>query len=192
MDIPSDNPALDLEYNRREFEKHGVQYAEFPTINGRILIAKFATGGTIRLGRNVTINSSFEANPVGGIRTVFLIKGPQAVIEIGNDVGMSNALIAAREHVTIEDGVWIGAGAKIMDTDFHSLDYAERVADINIPVRPVVIKARAFIGMEAVIMKGVTIGEDSVIGARAVVTRSVPAGEIWGGNPAQFLRQLKR
>lgn len=181
----------DLEFNRREFEKHGVQCAEFPKIDGRILIAKFAVGGTIRLGRNVTINSSLESNPMGGVRTVFVIKGPQAVIEIGNDVGMSNTTIAARERVVIEDGVWIGSGAKIMDTDFHSLDYAERVANINIPANPVRIKKRAFIGLEAVILKGVVIGEDAVIGARAVVTKSVPAGEIWGGNPARFIRKLK-
>jgi len=181
----------DLEFNRRQFKKHGVEYAEFPTINGRILIAKFSEGGTIRLGRNVTINSSLEANPVGGVRTVFLIKGKDAVIEIGNDVGMSNALIAARERVVIEDGVWIGAGAKILDTDFHSLDYAERVADVNTPSRPVTIRKRAFIGMDAIILKGVTIGEDAVIGAGAVVAKSVPAGEIWGGNPARFIKKLK-
>ena len=161
------------------------------TINGRILIGKFAEGGTIRLGRNVIINSSFESNPVGGFRTAFVIKGRDAVIEIGNDVGMSNAMIAARERVVIEDGVWIGAGAKIMDTDFHSMHYDERVADINVPTRPVTIKKRAFIGTEAVILKGVTIGEDSVIGACAVVAKSVPAGEIWAGNPAKFIKKLK-
>lgn len=183
--------TADERYNHQEFKRHHVQYEEFPAINGRILIAKFADGGTIRLGRNVVINSSFESNPVGGMRTVFLIKGPQAIIEIGSHVGISNAMIAAREQVVIEEGVWIGAGAKIMDTDFHSADYAERVADINIPARPVTIRKRAFIGTEAVILKGVTVGEEAVIGARAVVTKSVPAGEIWAGNPARFIRKLK-
>jgi len=191
MNTTVESALTDEQYNRQELTKHGVQCVEFPTINGRILIAKFADGGTIRLGRNVVINSSFESNPVGGIRTVFLIKGPQAVIEIGNDVGMSNAMIAARERVVIEDGVNIGAGAKIMDTDFHSADYAERLADINIPARPVTIKKRAFIGTEAIILKGVTIGEEAVIGARAVVTKSVPAGEIWAGNPARFIKKLR-
>jgi len=181
----------DERFNRMEFEKQGVQYVEFPTINGRILIAKFADGGIIRLGRQVVINSSFESNPVGGIRTVFLIKGQGAVIEIGNEVGMSNVLIAARERVVIKDGVALGAGVKIIDTDFHSLDYAERIADINITSRPVTIQKRAFIGMGAIILKGVTIGEDAVIGAGAVVSKNVPAGEIWAGNPARFVKKLK-
>lgn len=181
----------DDKFNRMEFEKHGVQCVEFPTINGRIHIAKFADGGTIRLGRKVVINSSFESNPVGGNCTVFLIKGRDAVIEIGNDVGMSNVLIAARERVVIEDGVSLGAGLKIIDTDFHSLDYAERIADTNISSRPVTIKKRAFIGMGAIILKGVTIGEDAVIGAGAVVSKNVPAGEIWAGNPARFVKKLK-
>ncbi|MBI2441179.1 MAG: acyltransferase [Lentisphaerae bacterium] len=190
MDTSDDRAQQDLEFNRQEFVKHGVQYAEFPAIDGRILIAKFAEGGIIRLGRNVVINSSFESNPIGGWRTAFVIKCPQAVIEIGNDVGMSNAIIAACRRVVIEDGVWIGAGAKIMDTDFHSLDYAERVANINIPASPVTIKKRAFIGTDAIVLKGVTIGEDAVIGARAVVTKNVPPGEIWAGNPARFIRKL--
>ncbi len=191
MDTNNDLLMEDEKFNRREFEKNEVKCVEFPTINGRILIAKFAEGGTIRIGRKVVINSSFESNPVGGTRTVFLIKGRDAVIEIGNEVGMSNTLIAAREKVVIGDGVSLGAGVKIMDTDFHSLDYAERMEDINIPSRPVTIKKRAFIGMDAIILKGVTIGEDAVIGAGAVVTKNVPAGEIWVGNPARFAKKLK-
>jgi len=185
------NPMSDDEWNRRELERHGVQYAAFPEIHGRIVIAKLVEGGTIRLGRNVVIRSGFAANPLAGARTVFLIKGRDAIIEIGNDVVISNALIAARQRVVIEDGVWIGAGAKIMDTDFHSLEYAERVANVNIPTRPVTIGRRAFIGMEAVVLKGVTIGEEAVIGARSVVARAVPAAEVWAGNRARLVRRLR-
>lgn len=180
----------DERYNRQEFRKHHVQCKRFPTIYGRIHIAKFADGGTIRIGRNVVINSSFEANPVGGFRTVFLIKGPEALIEIDDDAGMSNAMIAAYEHVYIGKNVNLGAGCKIMDTDFHSLDLDERLRNVNIPHRPVRIEAGAFIGTEAIILKGVTVGEASVVAAGAVVAKSIPAGEIWGGNPAKFIRKL--
>jgi acetyltransferase-like isoleucine patch superfamily enzyme len=185
-------PETEDAYNRALFARYRVECAEFPVIHGRIHIAEFAEWGAIRIGRRVVINSSYESNPVGGQRTCFLIKGDGAVIEIGDDVGMSNVLIAARERVTIENGVALGAGCKILDTDFHSSDYAERIADVNIPTRPVTIQARAFIGMDAVILKGVTIGEEAVIGARAVVARSVPAGEIWAGNPARFIRKVRK
>lgn len=182
--------TADERYNRQEFRKHHVRCKRFPTIHGRIHIAKFADGGTIRIGRNVVINSSFEANPVGGFRTVFLIKGPEALIEIDDNAGMSNAMIAAYEHVYIGKNVNLGAGCKIMDTDFHSLDLDERLRNVNIPHRPVRIEAGAFIGTEAIILKGVTVGEASVVAAGAVVAKSIPAGEIWGGNPAKFIKKL--
>ena len=183
--------TADERYNRREFAKHHVQCSEFPTINGRIHIAKFADGGTIRIGRNVVINSGFEANPVGGIRTVFLIKGSEAVIEIDDGTGMSNVMIAAYENVYVGKNVNLGAGCKIMDTDFHPLDLNERLRNVNIPHRPVRIEDGVFIGTEAIILKGVTVGVESVVAAGAVVVKSIPPGEIWGGNPAKFIRKLK-
>ncbi len=183
---------LDTIYNRLAFAFHKVQCAEFPTIFGRILVAKFAKGGTIRMGKGVVINSSLRANPVGGTRTVFLIKGPQAVIELGDRVGMSNVTIGAYNRVTIGDDVWIGAGCKIFDNDFHSLVFEERIADVNIGNRPVEIKARAFIGADSMILKGVTIGEEAVVGAKALITKSVPAGEIWAGNPAKKVGEVRK
>ena len=48
----------------------------------------------------------------------------------------------------------------------------------------------AFIGADVIIMKGVTIGEKSVIGAGSVVTKSVPPGEVWAGNPARFVYKM--
>jgi acetyltransferase-like isoleucine patch superfamily enzyme len=182
---------FDLMYNRMAFAVHHVQFHTFPTISGRILIAKFAPGGTIKIGRDVIINSSYVSNPVGGQRTCFLIKGSEAVIEIDDGVGMSNVLIAARTHVYVGKNVSLGAGAKIFDTDFHALTYEERRANINIPSKPVRIGDRAFVGGDATILKGVTVGEESVVGYGSVLTRNVPPGEIWAGNPAHFIRKLK-
>ncbi len=181
---------LDDRHNHRELEKHHVQYKTFPTINGRIMIAKFADGGTIKLGSNVVINSSFVANPVGGHQTVFLIKGKDGVIEIDDNAGMSNVIIGVYSHIYIGKYVNIGAGTKIFDNDFHSLDFEERMKDINIKSRPVRIEYGCFIGGDTIILKGVTIGEKSVIGAGSVVTKNVPPGEVWCGNPARFVKKL--
>lgn len=181
---------FDYIYNRHVFAKHGVQYAQFPKIWGRIMVSKFAEGGTIKIGRRVLINSSFKANPVGGHRTVFMIMHKNAVIELDDEAGISNVLLAAHERIYIGKCVAIGAGAKIMDTDFHGLRYADRVANTNTAHAPIIIRDRVFIGADTLILKGVTIGEDSIIGAGAVVAKSIPPGEIWGGNPARFLRKL--
>ncbi len=183
----------DAEYNKRMLERFKVEYVEMPVINGRLWIADFAgdMSGRIRLGKGVVINSSMDANPVGGVRTVFCFKGPNALIEIDDNTGMSNVMIAAYEHVSIGKYVSLGAGCKVMDTDFHPLDPDERRRNVNIPHRPVRIGDDAFIGTEAIILKGVTIGTASVVAAGAVVAKSIPDGEIWGGNPAKFIRKLK-
>jgi acetyltransferase-like isoleucine patch superfamily enzyme len=67
----------------------------------------------------------------------------------------------------------------------------ERIADVNIPHKPVRIEDGAFIGTNAIICKGVTIGKESIVAAGAVVVKSIPPGEIWGGNPAKFIRKLR-
>jgi acetyltransferase-like isoleucine patch superfamily enzyme len=56
---------------------------------------------------------------------------------------------------------------------------------------PVKIKKYAFIGGGSIILKGVTVGENSIIVAGSVVTRDIPDNEIWGGNPAKFIRKVK-
>ena len=182
----------DAEHNQRMLEQFKVECAEPPVINGRLHIADFAgdMSGRIRIGRGVVINSSFESNPVGGERTALCFKGPNALIEIDDYAGMSNVMIAAYAHVYIGKYVALGAGCKVMDTDFHPLDPDERRRNVNIPHRPVRIEDDAFIGTNAIILKGVTIGRASVVAAGAVVAKSIPPGEIWGGNPARFIRKL--
>ena len=55
---------------------------------------------------------------------------------------------------------------------------------------PVIIGNNVFIGMDSLILKGVTIGDYAIVAARSVVTKSIPAGEVWGGNPAKFIRKI--
>lgn len=161
-----------------------VTYHKSVRIHGTI---KVFGRGTIRIGKNVQINSKESANPGMGCypKTVFHV--PSGVLEIGDDTGMSSVAITCAERVSIGKHVLLGGGVKIMDTDAHSLDYTLRGRGhgIDIPVtKPVSIGDYAFIGANATILKGVSIGQKAIIGAGSVVTRSVPAGEIWAGNPA--------
>ena len=176
-------------YNRALLRRHAVEYASPPTINGRLsLIGR----GSLKLGKDVTINSSPNANPTGhGVRTTLYVL-PGAEISIGDGVGMSNCVIAAARSVKIGANVLIGTDVKIYDTDFHSSDFAERMENdsAKIPAGEVVVGDGAFIGSGSIVLKGVHIGERSVIGAGSVVTKDVPAGEVWAGNPAKFIKKL--
>ena len=113
-------------------------------------------------------------------------------MKIGDNSGISNSLFYALGQITIEENVYIGGGCQFMDSDFHSISYEERVLgdDKQKNIRPILIKEGVFIGASCIILKGVTIGARSVVGAGAVVVKDIPAGEIWGGNPAKFIKKL--
>jgi len=113
---------------------------------------------------------------------------------IGHHVGMTNSVINCHESITIGNYVNIGAGCIIADSDFHSLDWRDRLEGTDVKKKrnaPVVIKDLAFIGTNSIILKGVTIGEKSIVGAGTVVSCNVPDGEIWAGNPARFIRKVE-
>lgn len=171
----------------------GVNYLHFPKTRGIIHIVSHKRG-SITIGKNVVINSGKHRNPVGagGIQTVFNVIG-KGRINIGNNVSISNATLVSKEEIEIQDGVMIGNGVTIYDTDFHSLNYEDRIKrnDPSIISKKVVIKRGAFIGAGAIILKGVNIGEFSIVGAGSVVTKSIPAKQIWAGNPAKFIRNIE-
>lgn len=147
--------------------------------------------GKISIGKNVTITSCREMNPIGGDVKTILFAKKNGEISIGDGTGISNAAIIAEESVKIGNNVLIGGGCKLYDNDFHSLDYAQRFMkpDIGVKHAPITVKDGAFIGAHSIILKGVTIGERSIVGAGSVVTKSIPDGEIWAGNPARFIRK---
>ena len=113
---------------------------------------------------------------------------------IGNRVSIGHQVtISCNREVVIEDDVLIAGQCTITDNDGHPVDAEQRCAGAPPPAestRPVRICRRAWIGAGVVILKGVTIGEDSIVGAGSVVTSSVPAGTIVAGNPARVIRMI--
>lgn len=173
--------------NRITLRYRHVSCRQMPVIHGRL---KIYGHGKIVLGEGVTINSSASSNPIGGdCRTIFSIV-PGAVLTIGNRAGISNSTIVCHHSVTLGNDVVIGGNVKIYDTDFHRLSEGQRELDDRQAARKgaVVIRNRAFIGAHSMILKGVTIGEGAVIGAGSVVTKDVPPGEVWAGNPAAKIK----
>jgi acetyltransferase-like isoleucine patch superfamily enzyme len=147
---------------------------------------------TIRIGSNVGINNKITENPSGIVnRTVLVADGTGALLEIGNNVGISGAILYCCERIVIEDYVNIGAGARIYDTDFHSTNWLERRRNLRSKeTKPVRICHDAWIGANAIILKGVTVGERSIVAAGAIVTSDVPPDCMVGGVPAKVIRHL--
>lgn len=102
---------------------------------------------------------------------------------------MSAVTIVSHQHITIEDDAMIGAGTLITDSDWHSLsaDVIERHTKDG-KTAPVTIGHNAFIGTRCIILKGVNIGANAVVGAGSVVTCDIPAGAIAAGNPCHIVR----
>ena len=180
---------FDRIYNKRMLKKNHVVFGNGLSVNGRLFISADKRNSII-IGDNVKINSSEAANHVSGIRTKLCTNKGGKII-IGNRVGMSNVTIYSFEEIAIEDDVFLGAGVRIYDTDFHSINYEERMNNTGTKQKAVKICKGAFIGAEAMILKGVTIGRNSVVGAGSVVTKSIPDNEVWGGNPAHLIRKIK-
>ena len=148
--------------------------------------------GEMSVGDNFTLTSGDCINPLcRNIRACILITH-RVKITIGNNVGMSSPCLWIKESLTIGDNVKIGGNCIIMDNDVHQIDYAERQSDNGIVhSSPVVIEDDAWLGVNVIVLKGVTIGARSIIGAGSVVTKSIPADCIAAGNPARVIKRLK-
>jgi len=119
------------------------------------------------------------------------VAGPDALIELGDRTEINNNSMLKSEGAGIRvgrDGLF-GAHVEIFDSDFHELHPRRRHGGTP-KIAPVDIGENVFMGMSVKVLKGVTIGADSVIGAGSVVTSSIPSGVIAAGSPARVVREL--
>lgn len=153
-----------------------------------------ASNSSMKIGKNFRMNSGYSFNMIGRNQPCTIQLTKNAVLTIGDNVGISSTSIFSSLGVFIEDNVKLGGGVVIYDTDFHSLnldlrsnengDFAESKKS------EVLIGANAFVGAHSIILKGSKIGENSIIGAGSVVAGEVPANQIWAGNPAKFISHV--
>lgn len=148
----------------------------------------------INKGSDITIGDYFIANSGvnGGIDCgngckIAVQKGAKLII--GEHSGMTNTIIQCHEEIIIGNHVNIGAGCMIMDSNFHSTELDRRKDIENHRNAPIKIGDVVFIGARSIICKGVTIGDHAMIAAGSVVVSDVPANEVWGGNPAKFIKK---
>jgi len=165
----------------------GVIFEGNAEILGRPMIS-VAKGGRLVVGRGVKIYSSVRTNPLGLSQPCALrALTPTAELILKEGVGISGAVICAGSRIEIGEGTILGAGAMVIDNDFHQpVGEWGWSSDCATGARPIKVGRGVFIGARAIVLKGVTIGDRAVIGAGAVITKDVPARHIATGNPAKI------
>ena len=146
------------------------------------------------IGKNFVFKSGKIFSQIGRPHPTYFTVRYNGVLTIGNNVAISNTAIVCEKAITIENNVRIGANVVIYDSNFHSFDVVKRTSTSedrsDIIRKPVTIEEGAFIGSHVTILKGVVIGKNSIVGSASVVTKSIPSNEIWGGNPARFIKTI--
>lgn len=142
----------------------------------------------------------------------FIFESSEGYVTIGEHTFIGGSTFISRSSITIGNNVTIAWGATFYDHDSHSLDYKERRKDISdelddirngrnfianknwnvVKSKPIKICDDAWIGMNCIILKGVTIGEGAIVGAGSVVTKDVPAWTVVAGNPAKVVKTLSK
>jgi maltose O-acetyltransferase len=137
--------------------------------------------GTLRIGARVRLVST--------IATLEIAVGSEGTLEIGERVFVNyGCSLGATKFIRIGAGSSLGPHVIIMDNDFHQLDPERRN---EVPAsEPVVLENNVWLGARVIVLRGVTIGEGSVVGAGSVVAKDIPARCVAGGIPARVIRSL--
>lgn len=180
-----------LPYARMRFAIARIEWGRSWQLFGTPIVQRHRQS-TIALGDRLSLRSTVRSNPLGPTHAVILsTRKTGAEIRIGEDFAMTGGSIVAQESVVIGDRVTVGADCVIADTDFHPLDPHERIATPTAGRSSgVVIEDDVFLGMRSIVLKGVTVGRATVVGAGSVVTHSLPERVIAAGNPAEVISKL--
>jgi len=145
---------------------------------GKVVFGKHVSIGVINSPRFYNTYAYLEA------------RTENSCIEFGDNININNAFsIISEKHVVIKNNVLIGFNCVITDSNFHDLNPKNRNSTDPNPLK-VVIEDNVFIGNNVTVLKGVTIGKNSVVAAGAVVTKSFPENVIIAGVPATIIEQI--
>lgn len=182
-----------ISWNRMIFRLLGIKFGKNMRVFPKCYLGLGAKS-RITIGDDFTFYSGDGWNPLARNIRGCIYAENDAVIRIGNKVGISSSSIRAKKSITIGNNVDIGADSLIIDTDAHSLDFMDRRSSdkdhANAKSSPIVIDDDVLIGTRCIILKGVTIGARTIIGAGSVVTKSIPSDCIAGGNPCKVIKSI--
>lgn len=139
----------------------------------------------IAIGDRCGFNSSASSNLIGVNRPCILSTlRPDAEIVIGHDCGFSGTVIGSAIRVVLGNSVRCGANTLITDTDWHC-DDPRTCSDA-----PVIIEDNVWLGIDVTVLKGVTIGKNTLVGAGSLVTANLPSNVIAAGIPAKIIKRI--
>ncbi len=135
------------------------------------------------------------------VESVIVFERERSTVRIGARTFIGASTLVCAERIDIGDDVLISWGCTIVDHNSHALSWRDRSQDVvnwyhgkkdwtTVKRAAVRIEDKAWLGLNAIVLKGVTIGEGAVVAAGAVVTRDVAPYTIVGGNPARTIREL--
>jgi galactoside O-acetyltransferase len=179
-----------LQYNSRKslLARSTVRIHSSARVNFRRI--RFRPDSRIEIGEGSMVEGSLVAEREG------------ASIVIGRNTSIGNSILASALHISVGDDVLVSWGCSIVDHNSHAIAWEKRKNDVrewyfdrkdwtHVAMAPVSIGNKCWIGLNVIILKGVEIGEGSVVGAGSVVTRSIPAWSVAAGNPARVLRKME-
>jgi len=162
----------------------GVELGKKCSFHGPVSFKRYPSSH-ILIGNDCRFNSAPGSNRIGINRPCMITTlKPGAEIRIGSGCGFSGTVIASGNKIVLGKNVRCGANILIMDTDWHDDD--PRIE----PDEPVKIGSNAWLGANVTILKGVEIGDGTIIGAGSLVAKSLPAGVLAAGMPAKVIRFL--
>ncbi len=147
------------------------------------------------LGKNVTINCfvNLYGCSIGDNTKIGAFVEIQKSAKVGKNCKISSHTFIC-EGVTIKDDAFIGHNVTFINDKYPEAtnQRGNLQTEEDWSVVPTIVEEGASIGSGVTILCDVTIGRGAIIGAGSVVTRDIPAGEIWAGNPARFKRKVER
>lgn len=167
-------------------------------ILGTIPVLKMPGKSKIKLGKKVVLNSDDNHSNTALTYRCTLVCGLNGEILVGDNTMMNGVSITAYEKVSIGENCQIASATLISDTDFHPINPAIRQKEAMgyrfdhnlVNKRQIIIGNNVWIGWGVIILKGVTIGDNSIIAAGAVVVNDVPSNVIAAGNPAKVVKSI--
>jgi len=147
-----------------------------------------ARGGRVRIGAQTIVHCRIDFDGPG-------------LVTIGNRCYVGASHLVCRAAITIGDDTIVSWGVTIVDHDSHALQWRDRQHDVvdwangekrwdSVKIDAVELGARVWVGFGATILKGVTVGDGSVIAAQSVVTADIPPNVLAAGVPARIVRQI--